>query len=87
MASAMRYDQQSVPHSETWLALDESQRIELVSVYHYRLGVKLPNAKLHAAIHVIVENQLDQEVILAKDALTRFRAEGLDRHEAIHAIG
>jgi len=83
----MRYNPESAPDSETWLALDEAQRIELVSAYHHRLGVKLPNAQLHAAIHVIVENQLAQEVALVKDALARLRAEGLDRHEAIHAIG
>jgi len=52
-----------------------------------RLGATLPNAHLHASIHAIVENQLAQEVVLMKDSLDRLRAEGLDRHEAIHAIG
>jgi hypothetical protein len=83
----MRYDPEAAPNPEKWLALDETQRIELVSAYHRRLGAKLPNAQLHAAIHVIVENQLAQEVDLTKEALVRLRTEGLDRHEAIHAIG
>ena len=69
------------------MALEETQRIELVSAYHRRRDANLPNAHLHAAIHVIVENQLAQEVDLTKDALARLGAEGLDRHEAIHAIG
>lgn len=83
----MRYDPESTPDSETWLTLDEAQRMELVSAYHRRLGVKLPNVQLHAAIHVIVENQLAQHIAHVGDALARLRADGLDRHEAIHAIG
>lgn len=83
----MRYDPDAAPDPEEWLALDETQRIELVSAYHRRLSAKLPNDHLHAAIHAIVENQLAQEFGLTKDALARLRAEGLDRHEAIHAIG
>ena len=83
----MRYDPEAAPEPGMWLALDETQRIELVSAYHRRLGAKLPNTHLHAAIHAIVENQLAQEVEITKDALARLRAEGLDRHEAIHAIG
>lgn len=83
----MRYDPDAAPDPETWLALEETQRIELVSTYHRQLDANLPNAHLHAATHAIVENQLAQEVDLTKDALARLRAEGLDRHEAIHAIG
>ncbi|MDF0676784.1 MAG: hypothetical protein P0120_20975 [Nitrospira sp.] len=83
----MRYDPDAAPDPGNWLALDEAQRIELVSAYHQRLSTELPNAQLHAAIHVIVESQLAEEVEVTKDALVRLRAEGLDRHEAIHAIG
>lgn len=83
----MKYDAETAPVPERWLALDEAQRIELVMVYHRRLDSKLPNAQLHAAIHTIVENQLAQEVAPVQDALARLRAEGLERHEAIHAMG
>jgi hypothetical protein len=83
----MRYNPEVPPDPNTWLALDEAQRIELVSAYHRLSGSKLPNVQLHAAIHTIVENQLAQEVEVTKDALARLSAEGLDRHEAIHAIG
>jgi hypothetical protein len=41
-----------------WLQTDEGQRIELVSSYHRRNKVLLPNAQLHAVIQVVVENQL-----------------------------
>jgi hypothetical protein len=44
--------------------------------------------RAHAANHVIVENQLamgDATVVPA--TLARLMQEGLDRHDAIHAIG
>ena len=84
---AMRYDPEAAPDPEKWLALEEAQRLDSVSAFHSRMRVKLPNAHLHAAVHVIVENQLAEGFDLATDALDRLRAEGLDRHEAIHAIG
>ncbi|TKB77714.1 MAG: hypothetical protein E8D45_05280, partial [Nitrospira sp.] len=76
-----------MPDSDEWLALDEADRLELVSAHHRRARAKLPNAHLHAAVHVIVENQLSEKVDLVKEILERLRNEGLDRHEAIHAIG
>ena len=84
---AMKYDPATAPDPEKWLALEDTQRLDLVSAYHRRMRVKLPKAHLHAAVHVIVESQLAEGFNLAKDALNRLRAEGLDRHEAIHAIG
>ena len=56
--------------------------------YHHRARVKLPNARLHTAIHVIVENQAamgDELPVRRTDE--RLQTEGLDRHEAIHAVG
>lgn len=53
----MRYDPATAPDPQKWLALDETQRIELVSVYHRRTRAKLPDVHLHAIVHVIVENQ------------------------------
>lgn len=83
----MKYNPETAPDPEKWLALEETQRLDPVSAYHRRIRVELPNVHLHAAVHVIVENQLAEGFDLAKDALDRLRAEGLDRHEAIHAIG
>ena len=83
----MRYDAGIAPVPKAWLALDEAEQVALVTVYHHRLHEEIPNVDIHAALHVIVENQLAQELVLAKDALARLCAEGLDRHEAIHAIG
>lgn len=72
--------------SEEWLALDETKRIELVFQHHRRARIKLPNARLHAAIHVIVENQVALgDRIPVRRHLERLQSEGLDRHEAVHA--
>jgi hypothetical protein len=82
-----RYDPVRAPDPEAWLALDEQERIGLVAAHHRRTRAKLPNLQLHAVIHVIVENQLAERVAVVQKTLARLLAEGLDRHEAIHAIG
>jgi len=60
----------------------------LVRRYHRRQRIRLPNETIHAAVHVIVENQVALgDEFPAKAVLLRLMKEGLDRHEAIHAIG
>ena len=49
--------------------------------------VKAPKPHVHAVIHLVVENQLAEGLEVVRETLDRLRAEGLDRHEAIHAIG
>ena len=83
----MRYDPLRTPDAEQWLDLDEMERMDLVADYHRRARIKLPNPRLHATLHVIVENQIllaDETPVAA--TLERLLAEGLDRHDAIHAI-
>jgi len=75
------------PTAADWLELDEAERIELVSSYHRRKKIRLPNAQLHAVIHVIVENQLALGETVVVDTLARLQSEGLSRHDALHAIG
>ncbi|MBI3454899.1 MAG: DUF1841 family protein [Candidatus Rokubacteria bacterium] len=82
-----RYDAMRTPGPERWLALDEQERIALVAAYHRRTRVKLPNLQLHAAFHVVVENQLAEGTSGVHEALERLMGAGLDRHDAIHAIG
>jgi uncharacterized protein DUF1841 len=84
----LRYDPYQHIASEAWQALDESERIESVQQYHRRNRIRLPNERLHAIIHVIVENQVALgDTFLARAVLLRLMEEGLDRHEAVHAIG
>jgi hypothetical protein len=82
------YDPLLGPDTAKWLATEEGQRIALVVDYHEGAQIELPNARLHAAIHVIVENQVAMgDELPVRRVLERLQREGLDRHEAIHAIG
>lgn len=64
------------------------ERTDLVMRYHRRAQVSLPNETLHALVHVVVENQaaLGDETPVAA-TVERLCREGLDRHEALHAVG
>ena len=82
------YDPDREIDPEEWNVLDESERQYLVERYHRRKHIKMPNLTLHAAIHVVVENQvaLGGEISV-QETLARLMGEGLDRHEAVHAVG
>ncbi|MGI9501484.1 MAG: DUF1841 family protein [Geminicoccaceae bacterium] len=82
------YDPLTPPSIDDWTELDESERLDLVLTYHQRQGDDLPNPDAHAVVHVIVENQValaDETPVAA--VMARLMQEGLDRHDAIHAIG
>ncbi len=82
-----RYDPLEPPDAKQWLALDDDERIRLALDYHVRARAKLPNAQVHAALHAIVENQValgDETPVRRK--VQQLMAQGLDRHDAIHAI-
>jgi hypothetical protein len=85
--TAMRYDPARPVDAEEWSQLDEGEQIELVVEHHRRARIRLPNLRLHAGLHVTVENQvlLGEETPVAA-ALQRLMGEGLDRHDTIHAI-
>ena len=84
----MRYDADRQLDVQAWLDLDESERIDIVIDYHRRTRVKLENAKVHAVAHTIVENQIALgDPPAASATLARLMDEGLDRHDAIHALG
>lgn len=82
-----RYDPDVAPRASEWLALDEGERLLLVERYHERADPELPNVRLHASIHVIVENQLAEGYPPSRAAFERVRRGGLSRHDAIHAVG
>ncbi len=84
----MQYDADEQPDPDVWLELDETERLDLVSDYHRRTGVQAENPELHAMAHVVVENQVALgEATSVPEALDRLINEGLDRHDAVHAIG
>jgi hypothetical protein len=83
----MKYDPLSDVDPKAWMALDEFERIDAVVEYHRRKRVHLPNVRAHALFHVIVENQVALgDEYPYKSTLERLMNEGLNRHEAIHAI-
>jgi hypothetical protein len=84
----MQYDAIEQPDSEIWLELDETERVDLVIDYHRRIGVRLETPQLHATAHVVAENQVALgDATPVPETLERLMNEGLDRHEAVHAIG
>ncbi len=67
--------------------MDEAKRIALVESFHRRARIRLPNLTVHATLHTVVENQaaLGDETPVQK-TIERLIKEGIDRHEAIHAV-
>src|SRR4249919_1247439 len=53
-----RYDPLETPDPREWLDLDEGEHLRLVEDFHRRARVRLANAKAHAVMHAIVENQI-----------------------------
>ncbi len=81
------YNPGCAPEPESWLELDEQERIALVETYHRVARIKLPNVAAHAALHAIVENQIALNLEPVVRAMDRRGNEGLTRHDAVHAIG
>jgi hypothetical protein len=82
------YDPMVEPDPAQWLELDEQERLQLVKDYHRRAGIEAPGAEAHALFHLVVENQIAEgDELPVRRKLEALMAEGLDRHDAIHAIG
>jgi len=82
------YDPLKAPDPEEWLTLDEQERINLARGYHRRARIRTPNDEMHALFHAIVEAQIAlADATPAQRTAERLMEEGLNRHEAIHAIG
>ena len=82
------YDPTIAPDPGEWLELDEDERRLRIESYHRRAGTHLEREEVHAIFHLIIENQIasgDPQIV--GPTVNRLMAEGLDRHEAIHAIG
>lgn len=81
-----RYDPLREPDPDDWLAHDEDERTALVEAYHGERGIEVPNLHLHARFHAVVETRLAEGDAVTRETLDRLQREGLDRHEAVHAI-
>ena len=87
----LRYDSNTPPDVDEWLAADERERIAAVVEYHRGRKGPHPEAEsplAHGAFHAIVENQIaGNDPPEVRAALERLVADGCSRHEAIHAVG
>jgi hypothetical protein len=86
--TGMRYDPDVAPDPSRWRELGDDERIMLAEAYHRRAGIEVPNMTLHATMHVIIENQVamgDEPPV--RRTIERLMGEGLDRHDAVHAVG
>ena len=83
------YDPLRAPDTGEWLAFDESERIGMVESFHLEAEEELTEGSetLHAVIHVVVENQIALGAESVPETIEKLMRQGLDRHEAIHAIG
>ena len=84
-----KYQPLKCPNAQEWLELDEYERVFLVREFHEESDEPLPEdaMELHASIHVVVENQIAMEHVPVPATVDRLIRQGLDRHEAIHAVG
>jgi hypothetical protein len=83
----LSYNPDRAPDPEAWKATLETSRIDAVRLYHERRRIRMPNHHVHALMHVIVENQLAEgDALPTKAKLAELMADGLNRHQAIHAI-
>src|SRR6266702_762743 len=80
------YNPENAPEPGSWLELDEQERIVLVEAWHRAAHIKLPNVTAHAALHIVVENQIAMNLEPVVRAMHRLTKEGLTRHDAVHAI-
>ncbi len=81
----MRYNPKKAPDPKKWNTAGEMERLVAVEHSHKK---NMPKLRLHASIHMIVENQValgDETPV--QETLARLQAEGLERHDAVHAIG
>lgn len=86
--TGMRYDPEVAPDAARWQELGEDEQIMLAEAYHRQAEIELPNTTVHAIMHVIIENQVAQgDELPVRRAIERLMGEGLDRHEAVHAVG
>jgi hypothetical protein len=85
------YDADRAPDPAGWTSASEGDRLAAVEAHHRALAAPHPavrQPRLHAAVHLVVENQLAAgEPPQTRRALDRLVRGGLSRHDAIHALG
>ena len=70
-----------------WLDLSEDERVALVLQHHESDETSDDHLRMHAIVHSGIETQLAEGNPSTRAALERMLEAGLDRHEAVHAVG
>lgn len=87
----MKYDPTQPQDPKQWGALSEQERVKAAEEAHLPPPDGHPpidNSRVHAALHAVVETQVAAgQPPEARRALDRLMAEGLTRHDALHAVG
>lgn len=83
-----KYDPSSEPNPDEWLRLSEPMRNDLIREYHAKAKEPLADEALdiHTALHLVVENQIALGTKPVPETVRRLIRQGLNRHEAIHAV-
>lgn len=85
----MTYDADSAPAAAAWLEAAEPERLAAIEAHHAELRTHPPTPKprLHATLHLVVENQLAEgKPPEVSAAIERLVNGGLSRHDAVHAV-
>jgi hypothetical protein len=81
------YDPINGPDEE-WFGLTEDEQLHEVKLAHADEPFEDESAEtMHCAIHAVVERQIAAGEPSVKAKIEEFLAAGVDRHEALHAIG
>jgi len=57
-----------------------------VAEFHSLRRIRLPDLRAHATLQAVVEAQIAMQVDSVVRAMDRLKKQGLDRHDALHAI-
>ena len=86
------YNPATTPDSDTWLALDESERIAMITAWHEENATPAlhppgENPRLHATLHAVVETQIaGAHPPVARQTVERLMGESVQRHAVLHAV-
>ena len=83
------YNPHETPNAQEWINASEQETLDAILEYHMEHGFTAQAMLTHAGAHNIVENQLAEykDLYPIQETIDRLMSEGLDRHEAVHAIG
>jgi len=82
-----QYNPHKKPDPETWLTMDDEEKLDLVEEFHRNAQIEIEGMTMHAVIHVVIENQLAMKIPEVLVVYQRLRQKNVNRHNAIHALG